>query len=549
MATNPNLQKIIKLTASQYETLSNGGSITYQGVTYTGLNDNYLYLIQEDGITRLTYSALKTLRNNSKLTPGSFYRITDYECTSSQAGTSSAGHQFDIIVRADDVNKLNEEASAVQHTGDTYFANNNLQAWKIWYCLDNDINRFSWAANGISWIESTASGWSQTVFYRDSAKDEGGYYAFSGTAQQSYSGTIYTNTLILSTTMQLYIKSGTTIIIYTSYSIDNVSVSSPIIGKGIIYRMIDEFNNDAPYDFKNILFTGSSYNSSITYTNAYTFSYTESGIKDASLLASKSCHNNIVKKYIQINKQWLNFNVFYSTSSSFVCFNNTFEVNCYKNTFRDNSTNNVFGKGCYSNTFGNSCYHNTFGTDCYRNTFSDACCANTFGEGCYSNTIGSGSYSNTFGTGCYSNTFNSSCTFNLFENKCNHNTFGTYCSCNTFGNECNNIMLGTSVSALISYVRYITIESGCQYINLSCAESGGAYNNYAQNIHIHSGVSGDSSSNPLPIIIPERNLQHEIEYRMAGSEEITIARPIMIDNAALKTSIGTSAKEIVVNNV
>lgn len=45
---NPNLQKIIKLTSSQYDLLSNGGSITHQDITYTGLNDNYLYLIQED---------------------------------------------------------------------------------------------------------------------------------------------------------------------------------------------------------------------------------------------------------------------------------------------------------------------------------------------------------------------------------------------------------------------------------------------------------------------------------------------------------------------
>ena len=51
---NPNLQKIIKLTSTQYESLFNGGSITYQGITYTGLNDNYLYLIQEEDIA---YSA------------------------------------------------------------------------------------------------------------------------------------------------------------------------------------------------------------------------------------------------------------------------------------------------------------------------------------------------------------------------------------------------------------------------------------------------------------------------------------------------------------
>ena len=41
--SNPNLQKIIKLTQAQYDTLSSGGTVG----DYTGLNDNYLYLIQD----------------------------------------------------------------------------------------------------------------------------------------------------------------------------------------------------------------------------------------------------------------------------------------------------------------------------------------------------------------------------------------------------------------------------------------------------------------------------------------------------------------------
>lgn len=42
--SNPNLRKIIKLTQAQYDILSNGGTVG----DYTGLNDNYLYLIQSD---------------------------------------------------------------------------------------------------------------------------------------------------------------------------------------------------------------------------------------------------------------------------------------------------------------------------------------------------------------------------------------------------------------------------------------------------------------------------------------------------------------------
>lgn len=58
---NPNLQKIIKLTQSQYNTLANGGTVG----DFTGLNDNYLYLIQEDYEFPTTTTARKILMSTS----------------------------------------------------------------------------------------------------------------------------------------------------------------------------------------------------------------------------------------------------------------------------------------------------------------------------------------------------------------------------------------------------------------------------------------------------------------------------------------------------
>ena len=134
----------------------------------------------------ITWFELKTLRDNSQLVPGRQYRITDYQCTTTQANTRSEEHQFDIIVTADSRNKLNENARSIQHTySDTdYLKNFDLNAWKLKYCLDNDINRFAWA---------------------DTAN-----------------------------------------------------------GKGVIYYMKDEWNNEAPYDFKNIQFKRK-----INLTNGY----------------------------------------------------------------------------------------------------------------------------------------------------------------------------------------------------------------------------------------------------------------------------------------
>ena len=102
----------------------------------------------------ITYSELKTLRDNSQLIPGMQYRITNYNTTTVQEGTSSANNQFDIIVTSDSENTLNENAHAIQCAGDTYFSNSNLNAWELKYSLDNDTNRFEWAdtTNGVGVI-------------------------------------------------------------------------------------------------------------------------------------------------------------------------------------------------------------------------------------------------------------------------------------------------------------------------------------------------------------------------------------------------------------
>jgi hypothetical protein len=70
----------------------------------------HINIVEDKQLQKVTYDQLKNLRDNRELVQGRFYRITNYECTTTQPNTKSAGHQFDIIVRADDVNTLNETA-------------------------------------------------------------------------------------------------------------------------------------------------------------------------------------------------------------------------------------------------------------------------------------------------------------------------------------------------------------------------------------------------------------------------------------------------------
>ena len=440
--------------------------------------------ITPEYMTEITWSELKALRDNSQLIPGIQYRITDYVTTTVQENTQSAGHQFDIIVVADDVNKLNENARAILHSGDTYFANSKLEAWELKYCLDNDTTRFAWADT--------------------------------------------TN------------------------------------GKGVIYRMVDEFNNDCPYDFKNIQFKRK-----ISLSNGYpeldltdgtdtwvfTFAATSyhitnntwSGLKDGSLEppychesdeSSSTYHDNVIGKYIKLYDdvdedytkcgiQYLNDNVFFghwdeigsddpentSYYYAYCAYGNTFRVNCFSNTFGNSFYNNTFGNYCYSNTFGNSCGRNTFGNYCYYNTFGNGCYDNQFGNSFQYNTFGNDYYDNQFGNYCYYNTFGNYCNDNIFGNECYYNTFGNNCYSNTFGNECQNIKVQKD------YVYYIIVENGNKYINITSTQTTSS-SNKLMNFTISQGVN--NTTTVKTISHDTVNDTFQTVYQPANSQVISV---------------------------
>lgn len=338
-----------------------------------------------------TYSALKLLRDTRNLVPGMQYRITDYVTTTAASNTRSAGHAFDIIVTADDVNMLNENARAIQHKGDTYFTNSNLNAWELKYCLNNDTTRFDWA--------------------------------------------------------------------------------DTINGKGVIYYMKDEFNNECPYDFKNIQFMVGAKSNAGTLDDVYYYTFSVANdmgdmtITDHSLNGAY-CYGNSFKEYINLNKITLNIIVFRNTSNTNGCYSNTFGNNCFDNTF---------GEGCCNNIFRNECNNNTFGNDYIGNTFENYCTNNTFGDGCLYNT---------FGNNCRFNTFASDST----------GTAGNYFYCNTLENG----------------VQYCTIY------NTSTASSSQQVKNY----HIKSSVIGTSSSRKL--IETTRNLAYDTTVALNSSGELKI---------------------------
>ena len=276
-----------------------------------------------------TWSALKALRDGGNLVAGSLYRITDYVTTTTQENTQSAGHEFDVVVLALSGDTLSEDAWAMLHDGDTYFANSNLSAWKVWYCLDNDTARFAWADNRNYLITTNDS--NNIKYYRNAGEDivESGLYAWIGFFDDSdiY---LYTKVETPNTGDKLYDDVG-----------DEAGLNVKLVsndGRGVIYRMIDEFCNDLPYDFKNIQFpiplTSGVYDSSSeTSEYVYTFSTTvENGAcEDLSLEVGIVKHNKI-DGYIDGNGRVLPFNIFYQNGEDAPLFESL-----------------IFGAGSYSN--------------------------------------------------------------------------------------------------------------------------------------------------------------------------------------------------------
>lgn len=165
---------------------------------------NDIINISADMLVPATYAELKALRDAGELIPGMMYRITDFVTITTQANTQSAGHQFDIVVTALDERTLSEEAMAMMHEGDTYFAKSDIAAWRVWYSLDAD-SKYSWVTGANH--------------------------------------------------------------------------------KGVIYRLVDEYNNDLPYDFKNIQFY---------YDNTWYYTF-DSGSLDASVITSVVIGNRIAR--------------------------------------------------------------------------------------------------------------------------------------------------------------------------------------------------------------------------------------------------------------
>ena len=147
-------------------------------------------------------------------------------------------------------------------------------------------------------------------------------------------------------------------------------------GKGVIYWMKDDYDNEAPYDFKNILFRSAQWFDSNDTSFYYTFNFKRTtGIVDnscgfdritVSTGNSTKVYGNIIKPRYENNsnrKQLLNF----ITLNSNFNFQNVFEFGCYEIFgYQGTVNNNYFSSNSFKIYFYGSAINNYFSKYCNR---------------------------------------------------------------------------------------------------------------------------------------------------------------------------------------
>ena len=266
------------------------------------LADDGTYKIPGETISIL-YSDLINLKNNSQLIPGQKYRITDYVTTVSQNGVTSLEHPFDIVVTALNQRDISTEASAMQNESDTYFSTSDLSKWKLWY-----IPQVSTITNITVDISSmgnpptvTLQNTNDPFIYNDIE-----YFAYKGLIQ-GIVVYVLSETAITSVDQSFIFvlinpSDGSIVELSEDIFITSIEIINPP-EKGKIIRMIDEYENDCPYDFKNIKFD-----------DYFTFAHPD--IMDVDLSLSGLAHHNTIMS--SENIYIIPINIFKSTGSIYL---------------------------------------------------------------------------------------------------------------------------------------------------------------------------------------------------------------------------------------
>ena len=426
-----------------------------------------------EDVKNVAWGQLVTMRSNNMLHAGQWYRITDYVTTTIQHNTRSAGHAFDILVMAVDTNMLSEEALAIQHSGDKYFSGVRLESWKLNYCLDNDIDRFSWAdsVNGRGviyymkdeWGNSCGYDFKNIQFLRSSCTleefdGEKRYIAIPGLAVGPNEETLNGQ------------DDDDTIWVYTFSCLESLDVDvtdHPGQADASIGMFVTEmdFGSDQATDYND---------SPRPYNNEIEQFYVWQSIDDEAIRKVMALPN-------------ITFQQFYTDIYSYHCSNNHIgsschDLSCSGKNFYDNSltgkvensyligyiNNNSFSGDVYYTTFSGDVYYTTFSGYVYNNTFSGYVENNTFSGDVGYNTFSGYVYNTTFSGEVTQSSFTASIYHSQIMGKCSNLSFGksgeSINYIQQFGCCTPNTITDVKVATNTKYVQVVTSDASGEIV-------------------------------------------------------------------------------------
>lgn len=463
-----------------------------------------LYPKDESIIIKTTYQKLVKLRDDGKLIVGKFYQITDYVCTTTQKNTKARNNQFDIILPATSKNKLAEEGYAVEHEiDDVYnveFSDNVTKK-----CYVNKIHTFNDGTDIYHILDcDTLLGYPtsiNSIEFLENRKIK----------------VLSRSTDLTRKIIRKYFDTSNLSAWKVWYCLDNDSTrfywADTENGKGVIYRLIDEYNNDLPYDFKNILFLRyKDSNDRIYNTNAvgreevwcYTFTIYSTGDGYLDILTAEevwdfSIFGNLIENMNEIGREEA---LVENKIGSCIVSHAGQGVDTDIPKPRYALGNNVmFLMDAYIvDNDGTNCYsYNKIGNNFARNTIN----------------VRSTFYNNIIGNSCYNNMFDEFAD-NIIGNYFQNNDFSEVA---IFAALMGSGIYGFKVYNNTNQATNFIIENG---VNCVLIQSNSATNRDIKNFTIASGLKGSSLTSRKIINHDPSNNDKHITYVPTGSSQIEV---------------------------
>jgi len=481
---------------------NNSKVVIYNGDLYVWDGSQWNVVSSETPLLiETTYSNLLSNRDSGNLIPGIKYRITDYACTTTQINTQSAGHQFDIVVEALSVKVLSEQASAMRHAEDTYFPNHiKFEAWKLKYCIDNDITRFIWAD------EINGKG----VIYEmiDENNNRCGYDFKNIQFLPAVFSGVYSD---LPNNVYLYTFNDATEIIENGFT-DVVARDASIM------RFVDLYIGGY---FLSVVLDNeiqNYYDKTIIDDNDYMCQYINCGIVFCDVGSEESgsgggtynnkiglCNHNFILGWWNRNNttgygcyDWSTGSNNFSWTSGNECYNWSTGNECYNWSIGNYCSYWTIGNGCSSWSTGNNCSSWSTGNECYNWSTGNYCFSWSTGNYCSSWSTGNECYNWSTGNICSDWSIGNYCTDWTVGNYCSSWSTGNECFSWSTGNECSSWSTGNICSDWSTGNNCSSWTSGNYCYNWTLSGTSYSFFNFPK-IIIESGVTGYDPANKVSL--------------------------------------------------